>query len=317
MPEKEDNKNFYLNEEDSEEPESGDKATQEPASVAAEPLVVAKTFKLFGGEELSIDQLPEVTYRYPASKIYILGEHDSGKTTILATLFEMFQVAPFHGLYYAGSLTQIGFEKRCFYSRLASENEDADTERTKSEEFHFLHIALKSDLAEKKATHFLISDISGEKIKRAKSITKDMKDLAVISDSTHVSYVIDGEKLIDIKTRQAVLTQAKIFIRKAIDEKVLDDKTRLSVIVSKCDLLSDIADFDFISLIENPFSLDFKGYLNEIKFLKLAVRPQSFNKFKLGHGLSDLLNLWLSVKQENAINTSPEPSSRMINNLIF
>jgi hypothetical protein len=285
MPDKEDNKNFYLNEEGAEELEDDDKINQEPTTIA-EPSLQANTFKLFRGEELSFDQLPEVTYRYPASKIYILGEHDSGKTTILATLFEMFQVAPFHGFYYAGSLTQIGFEKRCFYSRLSSENEDADTERTKSEEFHFLHIALKSNLSAKKATHFLISDISGEKIKRAKSNTKDMKDLAVISDAAHVSYVIDGEKLTDIKTRQAVLTQAKTFIRKAIDERVLDDTTRLSVIISKWDLLSDIADFDFTGLIENSFSSDFKGHLKELGFLKLAVRPQSFNKFKLGHGLT-------------------------------
>ena len=267
---------FYLEPDEDEEDESEEEGSDNdsPSSNA---------FRLFKGEELALDQLTEVTYRFPTKQVYILGEHDSGKTTILATLFEMFQAAPFHDFHFAGSLTQIGFERRCFHSRLASANGEADTERTKTEEFRFLHIALKKQPDEKQATHFLISDISGEKIKRAKNNSEDMRDLAVIEHSVHVSFVIDGEKLVDVKKRQAALTQARTFVRKAIDEKIFNKSTKLAIIISKWDLLEGLDGFDYRSLIELSFQRDFQDSLGELQFLKIAVRPTKFDVFKLGH----------------------------------
>lgn len=276
------------------------------------------TIKLFDGEELTIDRLSEVTYRFPANQVFILGEHDSGKTTLLATLFEMFQIGPFHDHSYAGSLTQIGFEKRCFYSRAASENERPDTERTKSEEFRFLHIALKKSIAQKTATHFLISDISGEKIKRAKNNSEDMKDLLVVANATHVSFVIDGEKLIEPRSRQAAILQAKSFIRKAIDEEVFNKKTRLTLVLSKWDLLSKAANFDYPNLIEVSFKNSFEKDLLELTFLKIAVRPKIFNDgFALGNGLANMIDLW---SPESNYQTNEEieiSSSRMIDHFKF
>ena len=311
------NEDFYLEEEgkvNSETENSVKKNTDISAELKPQP---ANVVKLFRGEEFSLKELTEVTYRYTVKKIYILGEHDSGKTTILATLFEMFQFATFNGLSYSGSLTQIGFEKRCFHARLASENTNADTERTKTEEFRFLHIALKSNPKANQADHFLISDISGEKIEQARSKTKDMKDLEVISDATHVSYIIDGGKLINPLIRQTSLTQAKTFIRKALDEKIFTNQTRLSIIVSKWDVLETNAEFDYDSLIVNQFKRDFNSKLYSLTFLKIAVRPKSFLQFKLGHGLSDLLDVWSSPKKQQVTSTLPKESSRMIDKLIF
>jgi len=302
---------FYLDEDDS---EADEESQNENIEVAKIPV---KTVSLFKGEELKVAEITEVTYRFPVFKIYILGEHDSGKTTILATLFEIFQAAPFYDYHYAGSLTQIGFERRCFYSRLASGNDDFDTERTKAEEFRFLHLALKKSYLEKKATHLLLSDIAGEKIRRAKGNSEDMKDLSIISDSHHISFIIDGEKLIEIKTRQAALTQAKTFIRKAIDEKIIGEKTRLAIIVSKWDLVEGVEGFDYNQLLVTPFTRDFAARLNELDFLKIAARPENFKVFKLGHGLFDLLNLWFKFEKKMDDPSPEEMSSRMINNLIF
>ncbi|MBB5439164.1 hypothetical protein HDC92_002851 [Pedobacter sp. AK017] len=278
--------------------------------------VITNTFKLFKGEEFKLNELTQVSYRYPVDKIFILGEQDSGKTTILATLFEMFQVGVFNKLHFAGSLTQIGFEKRCFYSRLASGNSDYDTERTKSDEFRFLHLALKHDPNSKKALHLLISDIAGEKVQRAKGNTNDMKDLEVITDSVHISYIIDGEKLLNARTVQSVLTQAKTFIRKAIDEQIFTKSIRLSIIVSKWDVLDEI-NFDFESLIVAPFTRDFNDNFMDLSFLQIAVRPRTFVKYKLGHGLSKLMDLWTVKAQDLPNPIVLEKSARMIDNLLF
>jgi hypothetical protein len=302
---------FYL--EEGEEDEEDDEETDD-TSAATDSTV----YKLFDGDELSLDRLTDVTYRFPASRIYILGEHDSGKTTLLATLFEMFQVGPFHGYFYAGSLTQIGFEKRCFYSRIASENGEADTERTKSEEFRFLHIALKQNVAQRKAKHFLISDISGEKIKRAKNNSEDMRDLQIVASATHVSFVIDGEKLLDPKIRQSTILQARTFIKKAIDEEVFNENTRLTLVVSKWDMVSKLEEFNFEALIERPFMASFEKHLKELTFLKVAIRPTTFKDgFKLGNGLPELLSLWDEPAVPFSKSTEPVVSDRMIDNFNF
>jgi hypothetical protein len=302
---------FYL-EEGSEDEEDED----EDDDISAE--TDSAVYKLFNGDELPLDRLTDVTYRFPASQIFILGEHDCGKTTLLATLFEMFQVGPFHSYLYAGSLTQIGFEKRCFYSRIASENGDADTERTKSEEFRFLHIALKLNVAERKAKHFLISDISGEKIKRAKNNSDDMRDLLIVASATHVSFVIDGQKLLDPKIRQSTILQARTFIKKAIDEGVFHENTRLTLVVSKWDMVSKLEAFNFVELIENPFKANFEKQLKDLTFLKAAIRPTTFKHgFKLGNGLPELLSLWDVPATSSSEAAEPMVSDRMIDNFNF
>jgi len=309
-------KNFYLQDDEAKDETEVKNSEVDGAVESDEQSQVNKTvFKLFTGDELSFDDLKLVTHRYPASKVYILGEHDSGKTTILSTLFEMFQFAPFNNFHFAGSLTQVGFEKRCFHSRLSSKNQEADTARTTIEQFRFLHLALKFKPEAKAANHYLISDISGEKITRAKNDSKEMQDLSVINDSVHVCYIIDGEKLKDIKLRQAILTQAKTFIRKAIDEEVFNSKTRLSVIVSKWDLLDGKKDFDFENLIEIPFKRDFAHAVSEFNVLKIAVRPKKFNKFKLGHGLIDILKHWQPNPSAPIIYSGEASSDRMISKI--
>jgi hypothetical protein len=313
MPDSE--KNFYLNDEGKEEPEEVNLGEED--AITNTESVAQNTFKLFTGEELSFEDLKIVTYRYPANMVYILGEHDSGKTTILSTLYEMFQFSPFNELHFAGSFTQVGFEKRCFHSRLSSKNKEADTERTKTEEFKFLHLALKRIPKSRTAVHYLISDISGEKITRAKNDSKEMKDLMVISNAKHVSYIIDGEKLKDIKTRQAILSQAKIFIRKAIDEGVFNHETRLLVIISKWDLLDGKKDFNFDALIKEPFTRDFASSVKKFDTLKIAVRPKKFHKFKLGHGLSDLLLHWQPLLPEQPMAVQHNASGRMIDKFKF
>jgi len=270
---------------------------------------------LFNGEELSITETKTITYRYPVNLIYIIGEHDCGKTTILATLFEMFQVGPFYNYKFAGSLTQVGFEKRCFYSRISSGNGVPDTERTKSEEFNYLHLALKTDTDKQHVSHLLMSDISGEKFKRAKNNSDEMTELLMMSHSDTVNYVLDGEKLANPKLRHGAIMDAILFIQKALDVEVFTNKTNLNFIISKWDILHEVTTFDYETNIKNVFMDSFSKRLKSLNFFKIAVRPKSFNNgFKLGHGLIDLLNSWTKTIPQITIPTEYDVlnSDRMI-----
>lgn len=273
--------------------------------------------ELFDGEQLTLNNVKKVTYKYPTEVVYLIGEHDSGKTTILATLFEMFQMGPFFNYNFAGSYTQVGFERRCFYSRIESDRSVPDTERTKLLEFNFLHLALKTNPAAPETIHLLLSDISGEKFKRARNSSDEMRELSLMSRAKIVNYVIDGEKLAKPRLRFAAINEAKLFIQKALDVGVFDKNTKLNFIVSKWDLLNPIIDFNYQEHIENAFTRDFLQRLRALDFHKIAVRPFEITKeFELGHGLIKILNSWLV--EDSPPLEAKEPASlvheRMINN---
>ncbi len=76
---------FYL---DSRFDESGLESETNPA---IEQLDMNK-FKLFSGQELTMEQITVVTNRYPCQLIMILGDQECGKTTLLAAIYDLFQI---------------------------------------------------------------------------------------------------------------------------------------------------------------------------------------------------------------------------------
>jgi hypothetical protein len=78
------------------------------------------------GEALTERQAAEVARDELSKVIIIAGPFNSGKTTILTSLFEAFQEAPFGNFQFRGSRTLFGFERRCHLGRMESGNEEAD-----------------------------------------------------------------------------------------------------------------------------------------------------------------------------------------------
>lgn len=255
--------------------------------------------ELFSGDELTLKNISFIKYRYRTNLVFIIGEQDCGKTTLLAELFDAFQRGKFGNYLFAGSVTQIGFEKRCHYARSASKNSKPDTERTKAKEFNFLHIAVKHEASIKKeATHLLISDISGERFKLARDSGSSMRELALIGIADHIVVILDGEMLADKRTKWATITRMQTFILKALDEKVFDGGTTIRIVISKWDKLDSIPNFSYNKDIKQPWKKLFSDRLKKIDFSEIASRPDPGNvKFELCHGLHDLLKLWVKPKQ--------------------
>jgi hypothetical protein len=99
---------------------------------------------LFDGEELTDNGLGEITSEVDGKLVLLLGEPSSGKTTLFASLFDQFQKGPVADYLFAGSKTQIGFEKRCHFARVVSKGVHSNTERTfLSNGISYLHLAVR------------------------------------------------------------------------------------------------------------------------------------------------------------------------------
>lgn len=258
---------------------------------------------LFSGEDLKLEEISLITYKYNARKVFIIGESECGKTTLLATINDLLQLGRFNDLLFAGSVTMIGFERRSHYSRTKSNANKPETEKTKSSEFNFLHLALKrKSEARKKAYHLLISDISGERFRIASSSSSAMKELSVLKLADYLVFIVDGAQLINPIKRGLALFNTVSFIRKAIAENVFDENTVLKVVVSKCDLLD--SSIDILEAVRQNVDQHFSQKLKVIDYYAIASRPEKQkDKYIFGYGLESMLNEWIapSVYQKTVL----------------
>jgi hypothetical protein len=257
---------------------------------------------LFSGKSLNISELGLVSFQYECLKIFILGESDSGKTTLIATIFDLFQKKPIGDILYAGSLTQIGFEERCHFSRSNSKAKFPATEKTKSREFDFLHLALQHG-GPKKTTHLLLSDISGEILKNASNSSSAMKELGLLELADKIIIIIDGAKIAHKLVRHATLFKTYNLIQRGLDEGVFGKKTKMQILLSKWDILADDTSFDFDVIIKDPILKKFENRLGLLQFSKIASRPEtSIGSIPVGFGIHELLTDWIEIAETSEVN---------------
>lgn len=255
-------------------------------------------FSLFTGQDMSIEELTSISYRWPSNIVIIIGESDVGKTTLLSSIFDLFQLGMFSTLYFSSSQTCLGFEIKCHKSREASNANIPETDKTNTKAFSFLHLAIKR-LGElmNPAQHLLLSDIGGERFREAASSSSYMRELAIMKFATHFTFLIDGSRLADKYQRTATIANAQSFIKRAIDVGNFDVNTNLQVVISKADEIHDDNQVNFETLICVPFKQKFSAQLGSLSFLKIAARPKKhLNEYKFGYGIEELLNCWMQVR---------------------
>lgn len=210
----------------------------EEATVAAstEAPPAEETVELYDGEELTPDTARVIT-RASLSRVVVLAGHiESGKTTLLATLYEKFCSGPFAGFRFAGSRTLWGLERRCFSWRVASGRAKGSSERTPlSQDQLMLHISLQRE-SDGSFVDLLITDLSGESFKAATEAADDCTALTMVKRADHFVLCLDGEKLLDGAARHQVITDGHSILRSFLEAKMLGSFSTVTVLFTKTDL---------------------------------------------------------------------------------
>lgn len=280
-----------------------------------EEIPATKMNVLFSGEELSLREICLVTNKYPSELVVILGDLDCGKTTLLATIFDLFQINDFKKYLFAGSLTQKGFEIRSHLSRVTSGGTIPETERTKTLEFRILHLAIKA-VESSKLKHFLLSDISGETIKLARNSSSVMTEqLGIVKFADHVIYIIDGKNL-ETQNRTQTIFNTELFIQNAISNGIFSKETTLKILISKWDILSKDKKFSLEKVLIDRINSRFSKNLKSIVFSVIASRPSDDNsQFEMGYGIEELIGSLMEIKPiPNFQETIPNKSDRLFEN---
>lgn len=250
----------------------------------------------YEGAALPLEESYELANAFPARVVLMMGEKDAGKTTLLAELHHAYLKAPFAGFMFAGSKTLIGFEQRCFLSRLQSGQTEEDTERTKSADIKLLHMALAPEVAPQLRTHLLFTDVSGERFKEIRSSAEEARELApLIRRADHVVLLVDGDRLTVAKTQMATQTNSAILLRCLLEAGGLDGASSLQVVVSKWDYVLARAAEERIAMLEQSI-LRVTGALVP-RFHRVAARITNSVGLAPGFGLDGLVRDWMEGRQ--------------------
>lgn len=275
---------------------------------------------LQSGEELQLENLHSITFRYPTKRIFVIGDSESGKTTLLVRLYNSFQQGPFENFMFAGSNTILGFERRIHKSKLESNEIEERTDKTSSPQFSFLHLAVKHKYFHNPATHLLLSDISGERLKLARDASSEMKELNMLTNADFIIIVIDGEKIKDKKTRMGAIVRSETFLRQALDDRMISPKQKIRIVLSKWDLVESLEEFNYEIEIVQRFKHTFGNRLQNLQFFEICCRSSQPNQVNSAHGVKELLTDWTadeSIEVNDSKSSSPMLSTRAMNNFFI
>lgn len=226
--------------------------------------------------------------------IAVLGPSDSGKTSLIASLYDLFQEGSVAGVEFARSLTLHAFEHTCHDARAASRRSVPHMNRTPIGEVRFYHLEI-AGTSDRKHLALLLGDRAGEEYRAAADDISVVAGFMEITRADTLTVLVDGERLLD-GGRHNLKSDITMMLQGLYEGGGLRIGTRLALVLTKCDAVtvSDHAERalrDFDSLLEDV-RLFFGNSLAEIEPFQLAASPKS-NAVPRGTGVSDLLTFWL------------------------
>ncbi len=266
---------------------------QEPGD--ADETVDGESVALPPAVKLSPAEASDVLRKGVSRVIAILGPSDAGKTSLIASLYDLFQEGGVAGNEFARSRTLHAFEHTCHDARATSRRGVPHMNRTPRGEVSFYHLEI-GGTATGKLVSLLLGDRAGEEYRDAADDVTIVATFLEVSRADTLTVLVDGERLLDAGARHNVRGDVVMLLQSLQDGDGLRAPSRLALVLTKIDAVRQahqmeraLRDFDaLISDIRRLFGTMFE----EIIPFHVAASPKS-NAIPRGTGLPDLLTFWL------------------------
>jgi hypothetical protein len=230
--------------------------------------------------------------------VLIAGAPDSGKTTLLAALYESFQRGPFAGYLFAGSETLPALERRCHLGRIDSGRAAAETARTLAGGGQrWLHLRVRAARDGGAVRELLVTEIAGDTFRLAKDSSDECQRLTISRRADHFVILVDGGKLLQRPSRLAAANDPAMTLRSLLDAEMLGRRSFVDVVFTKWDLVLGspaAAEIDeFVGAFAEKTRQHCQPRLGRVRFARVAVRPAAGAAVAYGHGLGDLFRAWV------------------------
>lgn len=245
------------------------------------------------GDLLVPEEASQLLRRGDSRVVAVVAPKEAGKTTLIASVFELFLRGPIGPFEFAGSRTMYAFERASHPSRSVSRNARPETERTLLTTVKFYHAALCRPGGA--MLDLVVADRNGEDYGAAPDDTGVVREFIEIHRADTITFLVDGRQLVDPVTRNRVGTDMLAIVQALIDGGGIYGRPRVAIVLTKFDDVSRSADKgragrDFDKIVEKFRSLH-AGVFGEIRSFEVAACPSDVS-LPLGHGVADLLAYW-------------------------
>ncbi|MBY4803053.1 TRAFAC clade GTPase domain-containing protein [Burkholderia cepacia] len=253
----------------------------------------------------------------PSRMIGVIGVHDSGKTSVIAGLFDLFQMGPVAHAIFAGSSTLHGLEIICHDARAASERDEPHSERTKRGEVRFYHFdVLRDGLLQS----VLIADRSGEEYEEVADLTANAAAMFELRRADVITVLVDGRRLASPRDRADVMGAIPLIIRGMVENGAFSRKPNLAIVLTKDDAVQasnrkDQVQRDFRAIIDGIRDA-FAVHFGEFGSFVTSASPKDTNVMR-GAGLAEMLEFWMKPGAEPQTIRQHHRSGRVFDGLMI
>lgn len=273
----------------------------DPKAEGVEPAeeVEPEFIELFSGAALGATDAEVITLRSRTHLVVFAGAEGSGKTTVLASIYERLNQGPFAGFKFAGSRSLLGLEEICHLNRLASGGVQPDTQRTRlTEETKYYHLALRGAQPVAARRDVLLSAMSGELFRMAKDSQEDAERLTFLRRADTIVVLVDGERLANTAQRTSAQADAADILESLLDANMVSPSCQVEIVFSKLDRITAAGQpaLDFLGKTKEKFEGKFRAHVPRLSFRNIAARPAPSSVPESSEGgLAEAFASWMTL----------------------
>jgi hypothetical protein len=261
------------------------------------------------GDVLNVEGVDEFLRWRPATLVSMVGERESGKTTLICTIYDRFLHGAFAGYSFAGSRTLIALQRRLHYARAASGRVRPDTPRTSlSEDLHFFHLALARSSAPEARSDLMLADRAGEAYRYARSNSDRVRDLIEVRKADFVVLLLDGGRIVDPVERTGAMQSVRQTLRAFIDGGAICGSSIIQIVTTKFDLVAASDEKEELerrlSEFQERLRADFEERVGHLSFWNIAARDP-LGRYPLAWQVDTLLYSWLNRPSIAGVRNAP------------
>ena len=266
--------------------------------------------RLAAADTLTPSQASGLLRAGDARVIAILGPLESGKTSLIASLYDLFQARPVGKISFSRSRTLHAFERACHDARSASRRDKPHMYRTRRGGVRFYHLEIGGGPAGE-GLSLIMGDRSGEEYQEAADDVSIASAFLEVVRADSLTVLVDGDRLLDTGARHNLRSEILLMLQALYDGNALRSGSRLALVLTKLDAVlgspyPERAVSDFDHLLDHIRVL-FGDVLPMIEPFKIAASPKT-NTLPMGTGVPDLLSFWLQPAVMPAPSARPCPS---------
>ena len=190
--------------------------TAETGRGSKEKPSVSSRVGLPGASTLTPSETSRLLRGGDARVIAIIGPRDAGKTSLIASLYELFQAGPVSEIGYAQSQTLQAFEQACHDARAASRRGVPDMNRTPLGGVRFYHLSLAGGPAGDRLA-LVLGDRAGEEYKSAADDVSVVMTFSEVRRADTLTVLVDGQRLIDPVARHNLRSEIVMMLQALVD----------------------------------------------------------------------------------------------------